>query len=1500
MTRRLLSLCLCLTLMVQQIPVVHATLNFWQLDIIDIQEHTNLVTEETITLYTGDTQLVTHTNQPAAAEDRYVLVELSAEKTVTDTAIFQITSAQLEVGGQTFPLAESRFLEDHNRTPFPLYELRFGAHQGFLVFEVPQSIPLEGATLTVAEQTIPLAISERLSQPTTDIPIRENLVDAQYQTETQLLADYAQGSYTPEDPYLIVDPYQWAPLTALILFETETPATVSLQVEGKDDYTWVEHTFSTPRTSHQIPVIGLYPEYDNGVHLTLTYADGTTQTTTHTVTTEPLVEDNMQVEVDLITSQPEKMEAGFTFLVNNLKRPLVVDSNGEVRWVLDHPVAQTFKRIDNGNILMMVEELTGFFEMDLLGKIYNQYSDPWKIHHDVIELPSGNFLTTSEYDYYIEDRIVELDRESGLVVNDLDFKELLDQNRFNQDYDEIDWLHMNSIWYDQRDNTIIVSARHQGVMKLTYPQGELVWITSLPQELEGLEEAFLTPIEEDFKFPSGQHSPMIMPDQDGNPDTIDLMLYDNNHIALQMEDYDGNMEYSQMVQYRIDEKNKTIEQIWDYGKELGFSYFTEMVGDADYFEDGTVLGTFGYRTEVVQQSGNLRNIGTVIEVDYQTKEVVYQLDVLFNDKTNLYRAERLPLYPETWDFQLPAEKADIKVRNTQDKIQEVESLTQQSKFSSGDGLHGDLSPLFQDTYQTLDIQGWQVIKGVDPQEYQTSLVFQSEDFTFTTPVDLHLNVNAKEIVTQAYQDGVDYGNCGFYATIPYALLYSTLPKGVYNLGILVETETVTQYHQFAFYFTVDQQYVALPNVDILENQTQISQDLALQFSQGAYTQDDPFIQMDPYQTSPLTALVGFTTRDASTVTVTIPGDIPETTFTHTFDTPGTEHLLPIYGLYPDRVNPVEITVSSALEGTKTTVVELKTAPLPEDMQLVEVLASAPETMAGQLTIASSVYLTGYDGEGKVRWYLTSNMILDNSTPITLLENGHMALQLTRLVRPALYAVGIHEVDYLGKIYYEYTANGIHHEIQVLENGNFVLASEDTPDYIEDFLIEINRTTGAVVREWDLKEVLDIERLSDPAYLESRIEVVQIAQPDLPPETVEAATTAALTSDWFHNNSITIDEENNYMVVSGRQKDCIMAFDMDTLEILWMITDPTASWTEPFADKLLTPVNQDFQYSYGIHSCQLLENGDLLVFDNGNFRSKDYATSLSAEENYSRGVHYRIDPEAMTVEEVFQFGEELGSAYYSPYISSIDGLGEEHYLINFGGIVKDENGTPLNTPNELFFHPETSYGETQIIEVVEGEISSQLRLHGVFNAGTYRAVRQSPYDNTSQYVDLTHLPQRLGTAKPTTGWVEMDLPVPGNQAEVVFSTAVDEGDRIAIAVDFHRELHQEEAYLVLEGDTETLVLPITPSTTYYINKEGLEDKRYLLGTLLVDPEGKKDYTQSTLYFDAEEVLELSIPTPAPLGVLGSVDMVLNDDPTYIWVFLTAAIAIFSYILWRKKT
>lgn len=571
------------------------------------------------------------------------------------------------------------------------------------------------------------------------------------------------------------------------------------------------------------------------------------------------------------------------------------------------------------------------------------------------------------------------------------------------------------------------------------------------------------------------------------------------------------------------------------------------------------------------------------------------------------------------------------------------------------------------------------------------------------------------------------------------------------------------------------------------------------------TIDNPKIIVNPYEISPLTALILFETRDLTAPTVTIVGEDESTTFTKTF-TPNKKHVLPIYGLYPDRNNEVIIT----LNGEDYTF-HIQTDPLPEDFALPTDVTANKEELDQELyfvTPSSQGYTAAYDINGDVRWYLTENMIWD----VQRLRNGNIMLSSNRLINPPYYTTGLVEMDLTGKIYYEYVLpGGYHHDVYELENGNLLVASNDFDSgTVEDYIVEIERDTGNIVKRIDLKEILPMD---------------------------EGKNQMATDYDWFHNNSVWYDSDTNSITLSGRHQDAVVNIDYNSLEINWIVGSHDG-WSEEYQKYFLDPIGDDFEWQWAQHAAMILPNGDLFVFDNGNNRSKTEEDSVKASDNYSRGVIYHINTIDKTIEQVWEYGKDRGSEFYSPYISDVDYLGEDHYLIHSGGI-NTVDGEPGNEPAGL---ENVDSMNSITTEVKNDEVIFEMNLP----TNLYRAEKMDLYSNSvfklgagSRLGNMGETEQD-GTTKSVLfakgindEYKKHDIQITKETDRLVVTGTFQRGDEVEIILDsiFDKKAYQlvvsKHPYTAMcvdiftEEETENGI-----SVTKYINSENISGKKYI--------------------------------------------------------------------------
>lgn len=485
------------------------------------------------------------------------------------------------------------------------------------------------------------------------------------------------------------------------------------------------------------------------------------------------------------------------------------------------------------------------------------------------------------------------------------------------------------------------------------------------------------------------------------------------------------------------------------------------------------------------------------------------------------------------------------------------------------------------------------------------------------------------------------------------------------------------------------------------------QELEKEFTSEGYTLDNPNVIVDPYNNSPLTALIIFETEREEKVKITIEGEDDLTTYTHQFDKEKV-HYIPVYGLYAGKENTVVIEC-----GNEKKELKIKTEELPDDFILPTSVKKEESKLTNDLyffTPSSGGCTCAYDTNGDVRWYLTNTA----TWKIDRLENGHLLVSTERLVNSPYYLTGLYEMDMLGKIYVEYSLpGGYHHDYYEMPNGNLLVASDDFNSgkgTVEDYIVELDRETGKIVKTIDLKDILNMEDGKSENWVEY---------------------------DWFHNNSVWYDEKTNSITLSGRHQDAVINIDYDTEKLNWIIGDPT-NWSEEYQKYFFKPVGDDFEWQWSQHAAMITPEGYVFIFDNGNNKSKNEDEYVDAEDSYSRGVMYKIDTEKMTIEQVWEYGKERGSEFYSPYISDVDYLDKDHYIVHSGGIVYVD-GKNSNQPAGLGGADKLV---SDTVEVLDDEVIFEIKLP----SNNYRVEKMSLYSKDTFELKIPEAKGSLGETK----------------------------------------------------------------------------------------------------------------------------------------------------------
>ena len=500
------------------------------------------------------------------------------------------------------------------------------------------------------------------------------------------------------DDYIInIDliPSGFNPIAAMISMYLPAEGRIKLIIHTKEGKHTpdVEYSFSSTKRSQDIPVLGLYPDYNNTVEVIYTDRNGLERTRkVLNIQTQP-IETNAFSSLNLIVSKTKKMEPGMTLVcapgLNEFDTscPYIVDADGEVRWLLDwrkspellHIGAQCGpQRMQNGHYLVGDFNNGQLVEVDFFGSIIHRWdldAMGYSFHHEAKEEANGNLLVAvskktalqpDKENIRILDHAIEINPNQGTVVKEWDFINTMDYSRIYQvegdsgsaelllQPNNSNWLHNNGIttW---GDNDFIGTARWQGIFKFDR-EGSLKWIIS-PHAYwsDSFKKYLLQPLDKSgkpitdievlegkkshsgFDWVWGVHCPVVT--KEGH-----VLAFDNgycrNFIARSKDDPTA---YSRVVEYEIDEQNKTIREVWSYGKERGRECYGMAISSVQ------ALATTGNRLfcpGIVSPLSNGKSGGRIIEIDPQTNEVVFELEVTAKGEHAFHRAYRIPLYPE--------------------------------------------------------------------------------------------------------------------------------------------------------------------------------------------------------------------------------------------------------------------------------------------------------------------------------------------------------------------------------------------------------------------------------------------------------------------------------------------------------------------------------------------------------------------------------------------------------------------------------------------------------------------------------------------------------------------------------------------------------------------------------------------------------------------------------------------------------------------------------------
>jgi arylsulfate sulfotransferase len=315
----------------------------------------------------------------------------------------------------------------------------------------------------------------------------------------------------------------------------------------------------------------------------------------------------------IIKPRAAESTLGFNFflLKSLLGSPVIVDTDGRVRWVV--PAAQTTAvYYGNGQFvtgsettptvtLLQFDGSQSTPQTNLTQPLLQSFThniDPGPIG-DLAEFSGTDSIGSSQLDIVAEIQPLS----ANPPIQTFDLAEILTSymNAHGDTASEfvrpgVDWFHVNASTYDPSDNTVIVSSRENFLIKLNYATHEIVWILGDPTKywytFPSLKAKALT-LSAGGDYPIGQHAISIT--ADGY-----LMVFNDGYGSVNTPagaSAGVTRTFSEVSAYSVNAAKMTAQNVWNFN--YGTTIFSPICGSS-YEQGNSYLVDFATADDYLQ------------------------------------------------------------------------------------------------------------------------------------------------------------------------------------------------------------------------------------------------------------------------------------------------------------------------------------------------------------------------------------------------------------------------------------------------------------------------------------------------------------------------------------------------------------------------------------------------------------------------------------------------------------------------------------------------------------------------------------------------------------------------------------------------------------------------------------------------------------------------------------------------------------------------------------
>lgn len=302
-------------------------------------------------------------------------------------------------------------------------------------------------------------------------------------------------------------------------------------------------------------------------------------------------------------------------------------------------------------------------------------------------------------------------------------------------------------------------------------------------------------------------------------------------------------------------------------------------------------------------------------------------------------------------------------------------------------------------------------------------------------------------------------------------------------------------------------------------------------------------------------------------------------------------------------------------------------------------------------------VVGFNADGWIVWHVPGVNGAWDQLPAEVNYNI-----VTLSGRNSLFSFGLKEVRSSGKQVANVSISGLSHEARVdRQNSDFVLSVGSETRSISslknpikgDKIVRWDRKRGTVETLYNLFDFYN--PVTDYGQCSGRNNTSACRPPHL--ESYDSYSQGSFQrqlEDWTHANSVERGTRNNY-IMSVRHLSSVISFHADGSGIQWVLSGEGVKPSKA-PSAVVLKYGSDGEQQYLEHCARQLDNGNVIMFDNGDLR----------QPPFSRFSEYAIDVERGTAKLVWQFHPMLDNAT----------SGEKMFAFHAGSVQRLRNGNTV--------------------------------------------------------------------------------------------------------------------------------------------------------------------------------------------------------------------------------